>query len=34
MAICIDTHHHMLPGYFFEATNEPGKPVGGLHPQD
>ena len=31
--LTIDTHHHMLPEFFFEATNEAGKPVGGLHPQ-
>ena len=29
----IDTHHHMLPGFFFEATNEKANPVGGLKPQ-
>jgi len=33
MAITIDTHHHMLPGFFFEATNEKENPVGGLKPQ-
>jgi predicted TIM-barrel fold metal-dependent hydrolase len=29
----IDTHHHMLPEFFFEATNEKDSPVGGLKPQ-
>lgn len=29
----IDTHHHMLPDFFFEATNEKANPVGGLKPQ-
>jgi 6-methylsalicylate decarboxylase len=29
----IDTHHHMLPDFFFEATNEKENPVGGLKPQ-
>jgi len=33
MAITIDTHHHMLPDFFFEATNEKEHPVGGLKPQ-
>jgi 6-methylsalicylate decarboxylase len=33
MAITIDTHHHLLPDFFFEATNEKEKPVGGLKPQ-
>src|SRR5258706_2981695 len=33
MAIIIDTHHHMLPDFFFEATNEKENPVGGLAPQ-
>jgi predicted TIM-barrel fold metal-dependent hydrolase len=33
MALTIDTHHHMLPEFFFEATNEPAHPVGGLKPQ-
>jgi 6-methylsalicylate decarboxylase len=33
MAITIDTHHHMLPDFFFEATNEKENPVGGLKPQ-
>ena len=33
MALTIDTHHHMLPDFFFEATNEKANPVGGLKPQ-
>lgn len=33
MNIIIDTHHHMLPEFFFEATNESANPVGGLKPQ-
>jgi predicted TIM-barrel fold metal-dependent hydrolase len=33
MALTIDTHHHMLPDFFFEATNEKENPVGGLAPQ-
>jgi predicted TIM-barrel fold metal-dependent hydrolase len=32
MSLTIDTHHHMLPDFFFEATNEKGNPVGGLKP--
>ena len=33
MTLTIDTHHHMLPEFFFEATNEKANPVGGLRPQ-
>jgi predicted TIM-barrel fold metal-dependent hydrolase len=33
MSLTIDTHHHMLPEFFFEATNEKTNPVGGLKPQ-
>jgi predicted TIM-barrel fold metal-dependent hydrolase len=33
MSLTIDTHHHMLPDFFFEATNESANPVGGLKPQ-
>lgn len=29
----IDIHHHMLPEFFFDATNEKANPVGGLRPQ-
>src|SRR5882757_2964213 len=32
MSLTIDTHHHMLPEFFFEATNEKDNPVGGLKP--
>jgi predicted TIM-barrel fold metal-dependent hydrolase len=34
MKLTIDTHHHMLPEFFFEATNEKENPVGGLKPQE
>ena len=33
MSLIVDTHHHMLPGFFFDATNEKENPVGGLKPQ-
>jgi predicted TIM-barrel fold metal-dependent hydrolase len=33
MAFTIDTHHHLLPDFFFDATNEKESPVGGLKPQ-
>jgi 6-methylsalicylate decarboxylase len=33
MSLTIDTHHHMLPEFFFQATNEEANPVGGLKPQ-
>jgi aminocarboxymuconate-semialdehyde decarboxylase len=33
MNLTIDTHHHMLPDFFFEATNEKDHPAGGLKPQ-
>ena len=29
MALTIDTHHHMLLDFFFEATNEKENPVSG-----
>ena len=32
MAFTIDVHHHILPGLFFEATNETQNPVGGVAP--
>ena len=32
MAFTIDVHHHILPGFFFEATNESDHPVGGVAP--
>jgi 6-methylsalicylate decarboxylase len=28
----VDTHHHILPDFFFQATNEAGHPVGGIAP--
>lgn len=28
----IDTHHHILPDFFWEGTNNPHSPVGGLAP--
>jgi 6-methylsalicylate decarboxylase len=28
----VDTHHHMLPDFFWQATNEGGHPVGGVAP--
>jgi 6-methylsalicylate decarboxylase len=28
----VDIHHHMLPDFFWQATNEGGTPVGGLTP--
>jgi predicted TIM-barrel fold metal-dependent hydrolase len=33
MSLTIDTHHHMLPNFFYEATNDIEKPVGGSKPQ-
>jgi len=33
MSITIDTHHHMLPSFFYEATNDKNNPVGGSKPQ-
>jgi len=32
MRFTIDVHHHILPDYFFRATNEAGSPVGGIAP--
>jgi aminocarboxymuconate-semialdehyde decarboxylase len=32
MPFTIDVHHHMLPDYFYEATNEGPNPVGGIKP--
>ena len=32
MNLTIDTHHHMLPDFFFEETNDVHAPVGGLAP--
>jgi aminocarboxymuconate-semialdehyde decarboxylase len=28
----VDTHHHILPDFFFQATNEADHPVGGVAP--
>jgi len=28
----VDTHHHILPDFFFQATNEAGHPAGGVAP--
>jgi aminocarboxymuconate-semialdehyde decarboxylase len=28
----VDIHHHMLPDFFWTATNEKGAPVGGIAP--
>jgi len=28
----VDTHHHILPDFFFQATNETDHPVGGIAP--
>lgn len=32
MAFTIDVHHHILPDFFFQATNEAHNPVGGVAP--
>ena len=32
MTFTVDTHHHILPDFFFQATNEAGHPVGGIAP--
>ena len=32
MNLTIDTHHHLLPDFFFEETNDVHAPVGGLAP--
>lgn len=34
MNLTIDTHHHALPKFFYEATNDPENPVGGSKPQE
>jgi predicted TIM-barrel fold metal-dependent hydrolase len=31
--VIIDTHHHMLPDFFWRSTNKPHAPVGGLAPE-
>lgn len=33
MSLTIDTHHHMLPNFFYEETNDKENPVGGSKPQ-
>jgi hypothetical protein len=30
--LTIDTHHHILPDFFWRETNKPHSPVGGLAP--
>lgn len=32
MTLTVDVHHHMLPDFFFQATNEAAHPVGGIAP--
>ena len=32
MTFTVDTHHHILPDFFFQATNEAGHPAGGVAP--
>jgi 6-methylsalicylate decarboxylase len=32
MSFVVDTHHHMLPDFFWQETNDPLKPVGGIAP--
>ena len=32
MTFTVDTHHHILPDFFFQATNETGHPAGGVAP--
>ena len=32
MTFTVDIHHHMLPDFFWRATNEGGRPVGGIAP--
>jgi 6-methylsalicylate decarboxylase len=33
MPFTVDIHHHILPDFFWQATNEAGNPVGGIAPQ-
>jgi hypothetical protein len=33
MSFTVDVHHHILPDFFFRATNEAGNQVGGIAPQ-
>ena len=32
MTFTVDTHHHILPDFFFQATNEADHPAGGVAP--
>ena len=32
MTFTVDTHHHILPDFFWQATNEGDHPVGGIAP--
>ncbi len=32
MTFTVDTHHHMLPDFFWRETNHPDNPVGGIAP--
>ena len=32
MTLTVDVHHHILPDFFWAATNEGGDPVGGIQP--
>jgi len=32
MTFTVDVHHHILPDFFWAATNEAGHPVGGIQP--
>ncbi len=32
MTFTVDIHHHMLPDFFWQATNDGGHPVGGIAP--
>jgi hypothetical protein len=32
MSFTIDVHHHILPDFFWQATNEQHGPVGGIAP--
>ncbi len=32
MAFTVDIHHHILPDFFWQATNEADNPVGGIAP--
>ena len=32
MTFTVDIHHHMLPDFFWRATNEGDRPVGGIAP--